>query len=238
MRPWPDRRRKRGRGAARQFPPPRGLAEVRVAASWPRRPQARAGPRPGEFHGTIAFGKTIWLECHLAPFVSNGQPHLLLMAPRHHRRKQAEEALKMQSLVLQNMAEGALLLGPDQTILFANAALETAFGYGPGELIGQAVAVLNAWSRRRRPLQPEAASRHDGMRALDRGIPEPAERRHASSPPKRASACSIWAARSIMSACSRTSPNANAWSGKSSRSATASRPASARTSTTGFASTW
>ncbi len=61
-------------------------------------------------------------------------------------RKRAEEALKTQSLVLQNMAEGVVLLGPDQTILFANAALESMFGYGPGELIGQNVAVLNAWS--------------------------------------------------------------------------------------------
>jgi PAS domain S-box-containing protein len=61
------------------------------------------------------------------------------------QRKQAEEALKTQSLVLQNMAEGALLLGPDQTILFANSALEAMFGYGPGELIGQKAAVLNAW---------------------------------------------------------------------------------------------
>ena len=37
-------------------------------------------------------------------------------------------------------------IGPDQTILFANAALETSFGYAPGELIGQPVALLNAWS--------------------------------------------------------------------------------------------
>ena len=61
-------------------------------------------------------------------------------------RKQAEEALKLQSLVVQNMAEGALLITPDQTILFANTTLETSFGYEPGELIGQNVAVLNAWS--------------------------------------------------------------------------------------------
>src|ERR1035438_935684 len=68
------------------------------------------------------------------------------MAVDISERRRAEESLKIQSLVLQNMAEGALLLSQDQTILFANSALESMFGYGPGELIGQNVAVLNAWS--------------------------------------------------------------------------------------------
>ena len=102
--------------------------------------------RSGEVFTTTRFGKSVWLGCHTAPFVSNGQPHLLLMALDISERKRAEEALKLQSLVVQNMAEGALLVGPDQTILFANTALETSFGYEPGELIGQSVAVLNAGS--------------------------------------------------------------------------------------------
>jgi PAS domain S-box-containing protein len=105
--------------------------------------QGRA--RVGEILATTRFGKTIWVDCHVAPFTSNEQAHLLLMAVDISERKRAEEALKIQSLVLQNMAEGALLLGPDQTILFANSALESMFGYGPGELLGQKVAVLNVW---------------------------------------------------------------------------------------------
>jgi len=102
--------------------------------------------RVGEILATTRFGKKLWVDCHLAPFVSNGQTHLLLMAVDISERRRAEESLKIQSLVLQNMAEGALLLSQDQTILFANSALESMFGYAPGELIGQKVAVLNAWS--------------------------------------------------------------------------------------------
>jgi PAS domain S-box-containing protein len=102
--------------------------------------------RVGEILATTRFGKKLWVDCHLAPFVSNGQTHLLLMAVDISERRRAEESLKIQSLVLQNMAEGALLLSQDHTILFANSALESMFGYAPGELIGQKVAVLNAWS--------------------------------------------------------------------------------------------
>jgi PAS domain S-box-containing protein len=118
----------------------------------------------GEILATTRFGKKFWADCHVAPFVSNGQAHLLLMAVDISERKRAEESLKIQSLVLQNMAEGALLLGPDQTILFANSALESMFGYWPGELIGQNVAVLSAWSPQ------ETASFNEGvLRATQQG---------------------------------------------------------------------
>jgi PAS domain S-box-containing protein len=120
--------------------------------------------RSGEVYTATRFGKSVWLGCHVAPFVSNGQPHLLLMALDITERKRAEEALKLQSLVVRNMAEGALLAGPDQTILFANAALETTFGYGPGELIGQPVAVLNAGSA-----EETARFNAEVMRATGRG---------------------------------------------------------------------
>ncbi len=124
--------------------------------------QGRA--RRGEIYATTRFGKSIWVDCHTVPFVSNGQPHLLLMALDITDRKQAEEALKLQSLVVQNMAEGALLTSPEQTILFANHALETMFGYQPGELIGQKVTLLNAGT-------PEETARFNAevIRAADRG---------------------------------------------------------------------
>src|ERR1019366_1190665 len=81
-------------------------------------------------------------------------------------RKRAEDALKMHSLILQNMAEGALLIGPDQTILFANSALEAAFGYEPGELIGKSINVLNAWPEAetaRFNQQVSRAAKRDGL---------------------------------------------------------------------------
>src|ERR1019366_2622865 len=81
-------------------------------------------------------------------------------------RRRAEGALKMHSLILQNMAEGALLIGPDQTILFANSALEAAFGYEPGELIGKSINVLNAWPEAetaRFNQQVSRAAKRDGL---------------------------------------------------------------------------
>jgi PAS domain S-box-containing protein len=122
--------------------------------------------RSGEVYTTTRFGKSVWLDCHTAPFVSNGQPHLLVMALDISERKRTEEALKLQSLVVQNMAEAALLVGPDQTILFANTALETSFGYAPGELIGQPLALLNDWSA-----EETARFNADVMRAVKRGEP-------------------------------------------------------------------
>ena len=99
-----------------------------------------------EVFNETRFGKRVWLHCHMASFVSNGQPHVLLMALDVSERKQAEETLKMHSLVLQYMDEGVVLVGPDQTIKYANPALHSTFGYAQGELIGQDVAVLNAGS--------------------------------------------------------------------------------------------
>ena len=120
--------------------------------------------RSNEGSRTTRFGKSISLDCHLAPFFSNGQPHLLYMALDISERKRAEEALKMQSLVLQNMAEGALLIGPDLTILFANSALESMFRYEQGELNGRQVSVLNAW-----PPEETACFNAAVMRATEAG---------------------------------------------------------------------
>ena len=52
--------------------------------------------RSGEIFGTTRFGKVVSLDCHLAPFVSNGQPHLLVMALDITDRKRAESLLQAQ----------------------------------------------------------------------------------------------------------------------------------------------
>ena len=98
-----------------------------------------------EFHGITFFGKEVFLSLHFTPFITNAELHLLLLVSDIAERKQTEEALKLQSLVLQNMAEGVLLLAPDMTIQFANPALESTFGYQPGALNGKDISLLNAW---------------------------------------------------------------------------------------------
>jgi len=58
-------------------------------------------------------------------------------------RKGNEEALKMQSRVLESMAEGVTLSDEDGFMLYTNPALDERFGYDRGELIGKHVTVLN-----------------------------------------------------------------------------------------------
>ncbi|HNN94634.1 MAG TPA: response regulator [Pseudomonadota bacterium] len=53
--------------------------------------------------------------------------------------------LALHSRILTNLGEGVQLTrASDQRILFANPAFERMFGYGPGELVGQPVEVLNS----------------------------------------------------------------------------------------------
>ncbi|NOQ21392.1 MAG: response regulator [Candidatus Aegiribacteria sp.] len=70
---------------------------------------------------------------------------LLLTIRRIVEKKETEEALRLQSEIVANMAEGVhLTRGTDGVIIYANHRLEKMFGYGEGELIGKHVSVLNA----------------------------------------------------------------------------------------------
>jgi PAS domain S-box-containing protein len=57
--------------------------------------------------------------------------------------RRAQEALDLRAFILNSMAEGVNLVDRDGIIRFMNPALEVMFGYGPGELIGKHVSVLN-----------------------------------------------------------------------------------------------
>ncbi|MGB6837509.1 MAG: PAS domain S-box protein [Dehalococcoidia bacterium] len=60
-------------------------------------------------------------------------------------RKRAEEALRLQSEIMQNMAEAVYLIrASDGVIVYTNPAFERLFGYGPGEMVGKHVSVVNA----------------------------------------------------------------------------------------------
>jgi PAS domain S-box-containing protein len=53
--------------------------------------------------------------------------------------------VRFHSEILNNLAEGVFLVRMDQqTIVYANPWFERMFGYGPGELIGKHVSVINA----------------------------------------------------------------------------------------------
>jgi two-component system CheB/CheR fusion protein len=60
-------------------------------------------------------------------------------------RKRAEVTLRLQGQVAANLAEGVgLVRARDGVIVYANERYEQLFGYGPGELLGRHVSVLNA----------------------------------------------------------------------------------------------
>ena len=59
-------------------------------------------------------------------------------------RKLAEQALKTQALVLENMAEGVNVCDENAVIVSTNPAFDRMFGYEQGELVGKEVWLLNA----------------------------------------------------------------------------------------------
>jgi len=61
------------------------------------------------------------------------------------RLAEVEEVLSLQRAITANMAEGVcLILARDGTIVYANPTFEKMFGYGPGEISGKHVSVINA----------------------------------------------------------------------------------------------
>ena len=60
-------------------------------------------------------------------------------------RKQAEKELLLHSEIMINMSEGVYLIrANDGIIVYANPKFEEIFGYGPGEMIGKHVSIVNA----------------------------------------------------------------------------------------------
>ncbi|MDX2240259.1 MAG: PAS domain S-box protein [Leptolyngbyaceae cyanobacterium bins.302] len=59
-------------------------------------------------------------------------------------RLHTEKSLELQSLIVQNMAEGVCLTrASDEVIVYANPKFERIFGYDPGELNGKHISTIN-----------------------------------------------------------------------------------------------
>jgi PAS domain S-box-containing protein len=79
-------------------------------------------------------------------------------------RRNAEEVLRLQERILHDMKEGVCLFRASAgTILFANPAFESMFGYDKGELNGKSATILNAPS----PKSPSQVA-DEIIEALDR----------------------------------------------------------------------
>lgn len=88
----------------------------------------------------------------------NDRPAVLLHVRDSTRRREMEKELRLHDSILQTMAEGVCLVRPrDGCILYANPTFERMFGYGPGELNGRPVALLNYGGA---GTSPEEVARH------------------------------------------------------------------------------
>jgi hypothetical protein len=60
-------------------------------------------------------------------------------------RRASEDALRLQSRIVDTMSEGVSVSDEDGVIVYTNPAEDRMFGYGPGELAGRHVSVQNAY---------------------------------------------------------------------------------------------
>jgi PAS domain S-box-containing protein len=85
------------------------------------------------------------VEMMLSP-VETDQARVVLSVIRDvTQRRRAEAELNFQGQIIRNMAEGInVVRASDGTIIYTNPRFEEMFGYGPGELIGKHISVVNA----------------------------------------------------------------------------------------------
>lgn len=87
-------------------------------------------------------------ELDEGPFLKEERELINVIAERLGRiaeRKQAEEELRLSDEILKNASEGIYLIGMnDGLIKRTNPKFEEMFGYGPGEMIGKSVSIVNA----------------------------------------------------------------------------------------------
>jgi PAS domain S-box-containing protein len=90
------------------------------------------------------LNKHLWISA--SPVLEGGSYDKIV----HHIRdiseqKKAEQELRFHSEIMKNMEDGVILTRvSDAMIVYTNPKFEKLFGYGPGELIGRNITVVNA----------------------------------------------------------------------------------------------
>jgi PAS domain S-box-containing protein len=97
----------------------------------------------GEVHGRSSFGKKMWLDCQMAPFVSHSEPHLLCLITDITERKRAEEGLhesqRRQQAILDHIPAPAWLRDEKGRLLDCNEAFAKSYGWTREEVIDKTI---------------------------------------------------------------------------------------------------
>jgi PAS domain S-box-containing protein len=107
--------------------------------------ESRAPKRVEELY--VVNGRELWVSTSKTPIWDDKGNITGILGTFHDftAYKQVKDALRQQSEIVQNMAEGVVLIREsDGTIVYANPRFETMFGYDPTELIGKHVSTINA----------------------------------------------------------------------------------------------
>lgn len=95
-------------------------------------------------HGTRKDGTEFPCEISINTWTLGTEIHSTAFIRDITERRRAEEALKMQASILESMKESVVVTDDEGVIQFANAALESSFGYEHGELLGKNIGALEA----------------------------------------------------------------------------------------------
>lgn len=98
---------------------------------------AEGQPRSAECCDTSRFGKTIWVDAHMTPFMSNGQAHLLHLSYDITERKANEARLNS---IINGVPIILFAVNSQGVITFEDGQALQVLGFRPGEHQGQTVA--------------------------------------------------------------------------------------------------
>lgn len=106
-----------------------------------------------EIQLTTTFGRELWLNCHISPFISRGEAHLLLMFHDIREERLTARALRESEQRFKTLAAATfegIAISAEGRVVDVNDRLTRMFGYERHELIGQPVANLVAPAYRER----------------------------------------------------------------------------------------